>query len=586
MIVCSRSILLIFTALYLLLSNHAIAKIHKPSTDQLNSINQLVYQYPTKALAQLNNLETDTNLTQKHKIRIGLLRCQAFIELGDIQAAINLGRSYNVKITQWQQPLAKPYFLNCIAAGYIHFGDFQRALPILDSAIQFAREHQQAQALVNSLLLRARIDTAIDSYSNGIDDLRLALELYPNMLKQKGDWSYPPLAYLHIAMADILIKQNEPESAIYNIVQSLKYKDSRGKVVILTSLKLAQLALLANRDNVGTLYEQIKNQLPELSSAYELAIVYQQLAEIELLAGSPTKALQLLTLAVDIFQQQNRQRELLLTQVTLVKTRLALNLIDEAQTLANSILPLIQTAEYQLLQLKLLKILSQHYAKNAQYELAFQYQQALYQANQQAYSFFKETRILQLNAQLSKQRHSGNQTVLNESVTSTTSNLKFDILIGIIILLVVVLLSYLSYQHQQNRHMEEDELTDKQTHVDTIVNFCKEKEQALSLLLLTHEITDEKEIAQIHLQLRKLLRDDDILTDSAEGIVLLLPHTRKTGTLNMIKLIKDSLNRALPSRKFTIGCSSLQQQDDLASLIKKASIQQLRYQAKLRRNNN
>lgn len=66
---------------------------------ELDELAQTVYQYPNKTLTQISALEQrlDQEATsEENRLRLSLLKCEAFVQLGENEAAINLeiGRAH------------------------------------------------------------------------------------------------------------------------------------------------------------------------------------------------------------------------------------------------------------------------------------------------------------------------------------------------------------------------------------------------------------------------------------------------------------------------------------------------------------
>ncbi|MEE2028776.1 hypothetical protein DIKCMJMK_02659 [Shewanella oneidensis] len=167
------------------------------ANDQLDKLTQQVYQYPTKALAQITELEkqqqTD-NTSNIDKLRLSILKCQNLLQLGENEAAINLAQMGEAHAKQLKLDQARPYFFNCQADAYLNYDNIQDALPLLDSAITLARRYQQPQALIDALRLRGQLDTNTDNFSSAIEDLRIAIDIYPDIHTQTQNWIWPPEA--------------------------------------------------------------------------------------------------------------------------------------------------------------------------------------------------------------------------------------------------------------------------------------------------------------------------------------------------------------------------------------------------------
>ncbi|MCD8551702.1 MAG: hypothetical protein LRY74_17100, partial [Shewanella xiamenensis] len=138
----------------------------------LDALTEQVYQYPTKAFAQITALEklqgTD-KYNDINRLRLSMLKCQSLLQLGENEAAINLAQLGEASAKQLKLDQARPYFLNCQADANLNYDNIQEALPLLDSAISLARRYQQPQALIDALRLRGQLDTNTDNFSSAIE---------------------------------------------------------------------------------------------------------------------------------------------------------------------------------------------------------------------------------------------------------------------------------------------------------------------------------------------------------------------------------------------------------------------------------
>lgn len=230
--------------------------------DKLDTIDRLLYQYPTQALNKINTLESITSpikLTEADKLRLSLLRCEAFLQLGENEAAINIARMSEAKAKILKLDQARPYFLNCMAAAFSNYGDYRQALPILDSSIMLSRELEQPQSLVNGLRLRGVIDTQIDSYSSAFEDLGLASDIYSDTQFQAVNWVLPPKISITLAISQLLAKNSEFKPAYQLLEKAIARDDPIGKVRLTASIQVAKMAQLNRAISSDQLIREAKN---------------------------------------------------------------------------------------------------------------------------------------------------------------------------------------------------------------------------------------------------------------------------------------------------------------------------------------
>lgn len=552
--------------------------------DRLDNINTLLYEYPSRALEEINkldNISSPIKLSETEKLRLSLLRCETYLQLGENQAAINIARMSEAKAKVLQLESARPYFLNCMAGAFTNFGDYRQALPLLDNSIELSRELKQAQSLINGLRIRGIIDTQIDSYGNASEDLRLAIDIFPEIANQALNWSWPPLAHVRLSLSQLLAKRGEFKQAYTVIENALSSEPLKGKVKALVITQLANLAQLNNLPTSDTLILNAKNQLPELGSAFELAQSYTQMAQLEYLRGNLRRAIQLLEISLNTFKKENKSLEIIRTQRQLAEVLLAHGMTDKALALMEKTIELgVRTSRYDELVI-CYQVLSQHYEKNQNYKLALKYQIMRFNQAENAYNFIKDTRLLQLNTKLSKQ----NQLFKSETDRSIASvNQGFGVKSGYLILLTLLFLallfSFITFKTKQQakRIIVTPEPNTKEQEIERLLSNSKLGGFPLSLILIKTLQVYRDDLPILNAQLEKLLREQDVMLNySDEEIVLLLPYTKEKGTLKVIEQIKELMTPLLHDKKCQIGYSKMQQQDSLSSLVKRANIQQLRH---------
>ncbi|MBL4815022.1 MAG: histidine kinase, partial [Shewanella sp.] len=306
--------------------------------DRLDTIDRLLYQYPSQALSEINTLENITSpikLTETDKLRLSLLRCETFLQLGENEAAINIARMNEAKAKILKLDQARPYFLNCMAAAFSNYGDYRQALPILDSSIKLSRELKQPQSLVNGLRLRGIIDTQMDSYSSAFEDLGLASDIYSDTQFQAVNWVLAPRISITLAMSQLLAKNSQFKPAHQLLEKSLVRDAPKGKVLLTASIQVAKMAQLNRSISSDQLIKEAKNLLPELETAFELAVSYKDIAQLEYNRANYNRAIQLLEVSLHTFIKQKSTIEKLRTQRLLAEVLLTSGNQPKAMTLMN-----------------------------------------------------------------------------------------------------------------------------------------------------------------------------------------------------------------------------------------------------------
>jgi len=560
-----------------------LAPVWASTSVQLDAIDTLIYQYPSAALAEINKLESISSpitLSETEKLRLALFRCESFLQLGENEAAINLARISEAKAKILKLEQARPYFLNCLAGAFTHYGDFRQALPILDSSIFLSRELKQPQSLINGLRLRAIIDTHVDSYSSAFEDLTLAIDIYPDALHQAQGWTLSPLIYIQLALSELLAKKNETKQAFEIIERATDSLKFQGKVNVLLTTHMAKMAQLNQSPSSDALIQQAKSLLPELSTAFELAVSYTEVAQLEYKSANYISAIQLLEISLNTFKKQKKTIEELRAQRLLGEVLLKSGNTSEAIRLINkSINTGLRTSHYAELIISY-QLLSNYYAGIGDFKQAHQYQLKRFDAAENSFNFIKDTRLLQLNARVSRQQHvfktellQGNS-LINVGLGPTSGYIAILLTLLFGFILGVITIWYKKRTIQAPLAIEPQSRKHK---IERLISNCKLGGVPLSLIIIHTVHVYQTDLPLLISRIENLLRDQDLVINTEDGeILLLLPHTKEQGTLRVIEQIKEIITPLLNGNKTKMGYARMQQHDSLNSLIKRAHIQQLR----------
>jgi len=560
-----------------------LAPVWASTSMQLDTIDTLLYQYPSAALIEINDLEaisSPVTLSETEKLRLALFRCETFLQLGENEAAINLARIGEAKAKILKLDQVRPYFLNCMAGAFTNYGDFRQALPILDSSILLSRELKQPQSLINALRLRGIIDTQVDSYSSAFEDLSLAIDMYPDALNQEQSWTLPPLIYIQLPLSQLLAKKNETRQAFEIIERATETKEFQGKVRVVLAAHMAKMAQLNQSPSSDELIQQAKTLLPELGTAFELAISYTEMAQLEYKRANFTRAIQLLEISLNTFKKQKKTIEELRAQRLLGEVLLASGNTDKALKLINkSISAGLRTSHYAELILSY-EVLSNYYAGIGDFKQARQYELKRFDAAENSFNFIKDTRLLQLNARVSRQQQLF-KTELLQGNSSINVGLGFKS--GYIAILLTLLFGFIlgvitiRYKKRTIQAPLAIEPLSREHRIERLISNSKKGGYPLSLIVIHTVHVYQADLPLLTSRIENLLRDQDLVINREDGeLLLLLPHTKENGTLRVIEQIKEAITPLLNGNKTKIGFARMQQHDSLSSLIKRAHIQQLR----------
>ena len=556
------------------------------ASEQLDELTALIYQYPAKAFSQISTLEkqqSPENSTDIDRLRVSILKCQNLLQLGENEAAINLAQLGEAKAKQLKLDQARPYFLICQADANLNYNNIQNALPLLDSAITLARRYQQPQALVDALRLRGQLDTNTDNFSSAIEDLRLAIDIYPDLNTQTQNWVWPPQAYIYAAMGNLLYATHDFPQAMYYTNLALQSADAKGKVLHFILCNAAKIAF----DNQEFAYsdkleKQAKALLPELGSPLELAYSYAILASIALDKGRIDNAEEYISIAINTFKKQNQQLAVMLSTRLLAQIRFAQNQDEAALILMKSA---IEQGE-SLKQYSDLKwfygILDDYYTKKGDFQQAHAYLLKRFQVAELANQAMSHTRILQFKARLNQQDI---QQVTTDSIINNPSliqELDLDWAYSTLFLVIMAVLGgaiWYFIDKQNNRApsstVDEQPLSPLEQ-LKMALHSAKQGNYPLSLLLFNASQIRQVDLPPLQDELQHRLREQDkLIRYSMDEIVIILPHTSAAGAKKVVNQLVACIQPWQGSSKVNIGIAAMQQFDTLESLIKRASINQL-----------
>ncbi|MBT1446525.1 diguanylate cyclase [Shewanella sp. JM162201] len=548
------------------------------ASDPLDDLNTLVYQYPAEANKKLLKLEEEF---RSHKpepfkeLRLKILRCEALLQMGENEAAINMAQTGEAIAKQLRAEHVRPYFMSCLADAYSSYDNLQIALPQLDSAITLAKRYQQPQALVTALRLRGQIDTENDNFTSAIEDLRLALDVYDSINIQEENWAWPPKAYVQAAMGNLLYATGDTQQAMYYMEQGLKSPEAKGKIRQVLLLNAAKIAFHQGNTEASDRYlKEARTLLPELSSALELAISYSIIASIEIERGRAEKARELLEVALNTFEQQQKQVHSMRTRKLLADVafasgddKTALALMEKAIRTAQQMQVYSDLANYQL-------ALAKYYADQNEYKRAYQYLDQSYQAANKANANTNHTRVLQFKARLSQRTSDATlEKVLSDNLQDRRNiNWMYLFLLTMVVLLLSIVIWQLMRHMALRKAMQvEPAPQTPQQHLESAMQHAKRGNHSLSILLLNVREVDPVELPELKLALEKRLRETDmIFRHSGDELLILLPYTSNQGAELVMEQLTPELAK-FSDGKNNLGHACMHQFDTAETLIKRAT---------------
>ncbi|MGS0696582.1 tetratricopeptide repeat protein [Shewanella sp. 0m-4] len=555
--------------------------------EQLDQLNTTVYQYPSKALNTIHDFEQQLHAyldPQVLQLRMSAFKCETYLQLGENAAAINLARFNEAKAKRLKLDEARPYFLNCMAQAYVHYGNYQQALPLIHSSITMSRRLKQPQALINGLWLRSQLDAKVQHNDTAIEDLRLALDLYPQVKQQDQQWLLTPIAYLNASMAKLLIEENEPKEAKAFLDKALKDVNSAGKIALNLAIDAANLAQSNHQAKLRDHYVQVaRSKLAELGSPFELAKAYMQIAFIDFSSSKYSSAEQLLQLSINTFKKESNASATisalhLLAQVNLAQGQeeLGLEQMNEAIAIAQ------QKNLYTDLKF-CYAVLAKYFAEKKDFALAYDYQLKQFQATENETLFIQNVWLSHLKSDLSRQQQaSEHQQSINAAVVPS------QLISGQFLPIVFILFSliiFIAWYHKQTPKTSptskeptpiKPNATGKQK-MEDLLSVSKHAHYPLSLLVLDPSGVLNSDMPIMIEQLKTKLREQDqLFLQSEQQLLIMLPHTSEAAAINVIEQLSGTMAVWQNNSKVNIGLASMQQFDNLQSMIKRANVSQLR----------
>ncbi|WP_417763520.1 hypothetical protein [Shewanella sp.] len=540
-----------------------------------------VYQYPKQAAETINQLEQQADqLSSTDLVRLQLLRCQLLIQQGDNQSAVELSRQGQLTAINHKLDIAVPYFGVCQAEAYQNIGMIERALPLLDNAAMQAKKNTDQQLLVSVLRIRAEIENTLSNYAAAIEDLRIAMDIYPEISLQNITWAYPPLAYIYADMASVLTATDDPAQALHYLSLAKADVSATGKVSHLLSLMYAYVAVAQGKVEQGK--EQLELGVASLNlveSDIEKATSYMQISAVYLMLDDLPNAVYYNDAATAIFnkfgtlpQTINNARHSARIKLRQGDIDGALAAIEESLEIAKA---LSQPSDVAIaLQLK-----AQIFYHQEKYKEAYQAINSAMAAYKEGVTHLSNTQFMQYKAKLSlqEQQQSKNQLEVKESSLLAQKRLNrahmmiYLLLVVIAMLLLWIILKRYPWQAtKQKPTVENDEKW-----AETAIETAKTTASPLSLLVVNINHVQQIVLPQLQEELTHKLREQDkIIGNSLDKLLIILPYTSEDGALRVLRQLEPVVNQ-FSSFPTSIGYAELRQPDSLQSLVKRAQFQQL-----------
>jgi GGDEF domain-containing protein len=549
--------------------------------EHLDRINLLNHQYSDKAQSQLNQIEQTATrhlLTDAEALRLTLLQCYNLLEHGERDTTLLKAKVGLALAKKYKLDAISPYFVLCEADALNYHGEIDLALALIDNAIELARKYQQPQALVNGLYLRAIIDIRIENLNSAMEDLRLALEVYPQAMAQSPGWQLVPKAYLHAAMGSLYYSNGDISQAIFYTDKARKDENAVGKIEYLAYTNSAYLSLRNNDEPLADKYIiRAKALVAEIAHPMDLAYSNDALAVIDFTRDRLDSAEAQIKASIAIYSEYQHAIRLasanrFLAQIFFKQGRdkEALEIIEQSMELTkNSVRNLDEQDIYTLL--------VNYYAEKKDFEKAYEYQVLRFELEKKINAKINQARFLQFKARASEQ-HPLTDSATQPLKKTSQQYLSLRQTYGLVALGVVLLFISIIFFIKKEPKLAplSRKLDEQEQEVSGILKSAKRAGYPLSILLLNISHIRQVDLGDLQTLLTHTLREQDTLKrHSLDEIIIFLPHASLEGARRVASQVKGSLENWQAGCKVEIGVASLQQLDSFEQLLKKAQLDQL-----------
>lgn len=549
-----------------------------------NALDQLtmqIYQFPDQAAEKIAKIhQNPKQLSATDAVRLQLLRCQLFIQQGNNQAAVEQSHRGQLLAINSKLDTAVPYFKVCEAEAFQNLDQIERALPLLDASLIEAKHRNDYQLLVSALRIRAQIENTLSNYAAAVEDLRLAMDIYPEIARQNVVWAYPPLAYVYADMASVLEATGDYTQAAHYV--DLAKADSSAQGKIKHFLYGMKAFILIDQGKLEEGKQQLTNAISTLDllrSDIEKAPSYAQIAAISLVLGDIKNADKYSKMATSLYQQldfttANIGLSRLISKIKFQqgKNTEALTAVDESIRLSKSMKQPFDISSSQELKAHIL-------AQQQQYAEAYQTLTDAMAAYKLAEKQLSNTQFMQYKAKLSLQEQQQSRAQLEVKEASQQTEQRLDqayaliyVLLGIIVMLLLWLLfKSIAWGPAKNKSVEED----SEKWAESMISSAKSAGYPLSLLMVNINQIKHIKLPQLQEELSHKLREQDkIIHHSVDKLLIVLPHTTEEGAERVVRQLEPVVN-LLSVQSTSIGLAEMRQPDNLHSLIKRAHVHQL-----------
>ncbi|GGQ22982.1 hypothetical protein GCM10009411_23810 [Shewanella litoralis] len=558
----------------LLLSDDVVQKTQllnvSEQLDVINSLNSQKSEDAKTLITALEQLQSTQSFSNVETLRLSLLRCFNLLEFGEFNQAITLAKQGELNARQLKYDSARPYFIQCEAAANQSLGNVLQEQLQTEEALRLARRYSEQQAMVNGLYLQSRQNTSLENYNQSIEDLRLALDIFDDAQEQFQQWYLLPKSFVQLEISNVFFSMGNITESLHFAEVAANDLSAFGKLNFAFAVNLARINIeIDNKSGVLLYLQKAEAENNRNTAERDLAVGNALLAAINSYIGHNDTAEQQALSSIEAFTEFQEPLYVMRIKRTLAKIYFAQKKDTQAISLLNEIIE--QASE--LKQFSDLEefnhIISEYYATNNQFELAYQFQVQRFEAAKQAAAKLNNAHFIQYQARLAEQH---NTPPVEEATPNINQNLAITALI--ILLLSIGLVIFLTKKPQVTV-VDKKEETQKQR-IDNVLLNAKQGHYQMSMLLVNINHIRQVDIPYVEQQFQLALREQDLLfRHSLDELIILLPHTSSAGATRVMHQIEQILSNWKSDVKASIGLASLQQLDTFEVLMKRAILNQL-----------
>ncbi|KFZ36323.1 hypothetical protein HR45_16830 [Shewanella mangrovi] len=549
--------------------------------DEMDRLATQIYQFPNQAANKIGELEQHQDkLSSSEQLRLQLLKCQLMIQLGDNSAAIDIAQQGQLRAKQAKLDIVAPYFEVCAAEAYQDMDELKQSLPLLDSTALYAKKNSDYQLLFSVLRLRAESENELSNFAAAIEDLRLAMDIYPDIQHQSEAWLNPPLAYVYADMASVLQATGDYSQADYYLNLAQAEPSSNGKIRHVLYLMQSRVALDQGKvEQSNSLLNKAIETLHLVQSDVEKAPSYAQISAIYLMLNELSEASKYSNLALNLYEKLGISTGTIGISRLAARIKMrqgdlegALNETDNSLSLSIALTQPFDTAASQQLRAEILY-------KQGKLESAYQALQSAIVALQQAQDKLNSTQFMQYKAKLSlqEQQQSQAQQQIKAATNNSEQKLKraYTMIYALLLVLVAVIFWIISRYKNWYPKVSKPTADDSEQWVEAMIETAKAAGYPLSLLIVNINHIKQVDLPDVIEQATHRLREQDkIIRHSVDELLVLLPHTSAEGATRVVRQLEPVLHM-FSMQPASIGMAEMKQPDNLQSLIKRANVNQL-----------